>query len=104
MKRVIALVTGLMLLMALASIAQGTRGKTQAAPTVNQAMGTIKSMDATSLLLTHKVQGKDTDITVVLNADTKKEWDLAAGAWATRHYVTKDKEHIASLVQFAAKK
>jgi outer membrane lipoprotein-sorting protein len=103
MKKVIALVTGLMLLMALAGFAQGTQGKTAAAA-VKQAAGTIKSVDAAKLVLTHKVQGKDTDTTFVLNADTKKEGDLTVGAMATVHYVTKDKDHIATLVQIAAKK
>jgi hypothetical protein len=94
MKKLLVVMTALCLFAALAGFAQGTKGK----QATKQAAGTIKSMDTSSLVLTHKVQGKDTDTTFVLNADTKKENDPAVGSKATVHYKIEGTQNIATSV------
>jgi len=69
----------------------------------HQASGTIKSMDAVSMVVTHKVGAKEQDTTFVLSADTKKEGDLKAGAKVTVHYKVEAGKNIATIVAAAKK-
>jgi hypothetical protein len=99
MKKLLAFMTAMCLFIAFAGFAQGTKGKQATVKAATkQATGTVKSVDTSSLVLTHKVQGKDADTTFVLNADTKKEGDPAVGAKATVHYKVEGTQNIATSV------
>ena len=71
MKRVVTIVTGLMLLIGMAAFAKGkpVRGNSQTAKTqqsasstarMHQASGTVSSINGNNLVLDHKVRGKET--------------------------------------------
>jgi hypothetical protein len=103
MKRVVALMTGLILLMALAAFAQATKTKAPQAPkpkapVTKSASGTISTVSDTALVITHKVKGKDEQTTFVLNAQTRKTGDLAVGAHAMVHYTVENNQNIATSV------
>jgi len=95
MKKIVAVMAGMLLLMAVAGFAQTTTAK---APKMLEAKGTIVSMDDNSLVLDHKVKGKDTKTTFVLNADTKKEGKLEPKGKATVHYRVEGDQNIATMV------
>lgn len=78
------------------------QAKASKAPASHQAAGVIKSLDDASLVLTHKVSGKDQDTTFVLNDQTKKTGTLKAGEKAVVHYKVENGQNIATVV--AAKK
>lgn len=106
MKRIIALMTGLVLLMALAAFAQGTK-KVAPRPkpvTTKTATGAVKTVSATALVITHKVSGKDEDMAFVLNSKTDTKGDAAVGARATVHYTVEANQNIATAVTYAAVK
>jgi len=91
MKRITALATCFVLLMALAAFAQTTKKST--APKVVfkviSVSGTIESADATSLVITRKgTTGSPEQMTFVLDAKTTKAGDMVKGATATVHYTT----------------
>jgi hypothetical protein len=96
MKKVVAVMLGLLLVMAVAGFAQTTKAK--AAKTL-EAKGKVVSVDENSLVIEHKVQGKETKTTFVLNADTKKEGKLAANGTATVHYKVEGGQKIATMVK-----
>jgi hypothetical protein len=107
MKKVLVVIIGLCLLLSVAAFAQTKQApKKVATPAakVITATGTIKSADATSLVITHKVSGKDTDMTFVLNADTKKDGDakLTSGDKVTVHYKVDGSQNIATAVTATA--
>jgi hypothetical protein len=90
MKRITALATCFVLLMAMAAFAQAKK-TTPAAPkaataTTKTASGTIVSADATTLVLTHKVNAKDVEMTFVLDAKTKTTGAMVKDAKVTVHY------------------
>ena len=64
------------------------------------AKGVVKSMDATSLVVTEK--GKD--VTYVLDPSTKKEGDPAVGSNVTVMYKTEGTQHVATDVKASAAK
>ena len=72
-----------------------------AKPAVHTAQGVVKSMDASSLVLTEKSKK---DVTFVVDASTKKEGDVAVGS--TVHVTYKDdaSQHIATDIKRAAAK
>src|SRR3954449_11874468 len=74
-------------------------GKAASAAT-HSAKGVVKSMDATSLVVTEK--GKD--VSYVLDASTKKEGDPAVGSNVTVMYKTEGTQHVATDVKAAAAK
>jgi hypothetical protein len=103
MKRVVALMTGLMLLIALAAFAQAGKTKAPQAPkpkppVTKTATGTISTVSSTALVITHKVKGKDEQTTFVLNAQTKTTGDPAVGATASVHYTVANNQNIATAV------
>jgi hypothetical protein len=98
MKKIVALTAGLMLLMALAALAQAPQGKAGA----HQANGTITSIEGNSLVLDHKVKGKDEKTTFTMNDSTKKTGDLVVGAKATVHYTVANGQNVATMVQATA--
>ena len=112
MKRVVTLIMGLMLVMAMAGFAKVRQGNSQAAKTeqsasstrVHQATGTISSVDANKLVLSHKVKGKEEETTFVLNDQTKKEGELKPGEHATVHYKIENKEDVATMVKVSPAK
>jgi hypothetical protein len=69
----------------------------------HQTSGVVKSFSADSLVVAHKVSGKEQDISFVLNADTKKEGDLKDGAKVTVHYKMEGGKNIATIVTVAKK-
>lgn len=93
MKKAVAVMAGLLLVMAVAAFAQTAKAKTL------EAKGTVVSVDDNSLVLEHKVQGKDTKTTFVLNAETKKEGKLAPKGKATVHYKVEGDQNIATMVK-----
>jgi hypothetical protein len=74
------------------------------APAVQQIAGTgvITSVDATHLMLTHKVNGKDTPMTLVLTPETKKEGDLAPGNRVSVRYHMENNDMVATSVRAQA--
>jgi len=96
MKKIVTIMTGLFLLMAVASFAHTTKAQ---APKTLEAKGTVVSVDDNSLVLEHKVKGKDEKTTFVLNADTKKEGKLAPKGKATVHYKVEGGQNIATMVK-----
>ena len=74
--------------------------KKTATPASHSAKGVVKSMDATSLVVTEK--GKD--VTYVLDPSTKKEGDPAVGSNVTVMYKTEGTQHVATDVKASAAK
>ena len=72
-----------------------------ATPAVHSATGTIKSVDASSLVITEK--GNKT-LTFALDNATTKEGDMAVGGTVTVKYHTDGTTHIATDVKAAAAK
>jgi len=77
-----------------------TATKKAETPATHSAKGVVKSMDATSLVVTEK--GKD--VSYVLDASTKKEGDPAVGSNVTVMYKTEGTQHVATDVKAAAPK
>jgi len=95
MKRVVAIIGTMLLLMTVAAFAQVSKAKVA----TGSAVGTITSIDENKLVLSHKVKGKDESTTFVLNADTKKVGDLVPGAKVTVHYKVENNQNIATMVR-----
>src|SRR5436190_597989 len=77
-----------------------TAAKKTATAASHSAKGVVKSMDATSLVVTEK--GKD--VTYVLDPSTKKEGDPAVGSNVTVMYKTDGTQHVATDVKASAAK
>jgi hypothetical protein len=93
MKRITALATCFVLLMAMAAFAQATKTATKkAAPKVAvakavQTTGTIVSADAMNLVIMHKgTTGAQEQMTFALDTATKKTGDMVKDAKVTVHY------------------
>ena len=106
MKKVMTLMASLMLLVGIAAFAQGTSQKTKSTKetktkgeVTRQASGTIRSTDTGTLVLTHKVSGKQEEISFVMNDQTKKEGELRSGEKATVHYKVEGGQNMATMVQ-----
>ena len=84
---------------ATAPASKSTTKKADTAAT-HTAKGVVKSMDATSLVVTEK--GKD--VSYVLDPSTKKEGDPAVGSTVTVMYKTEGTQHVATDVKAAAAK
>ena len=84
---------------AAAPAAKSSAKKTATAAT-HSAKGVVKSMDATTLVVTEK--GKD--VSYVLDASTKKEGDPAVGSNVTVMYKTEGTQHVATDVKASAAK
>src|SRR5580765_5506186 len=70
-----------------ASAKSSTPAKAKAAPT-RVATGTISSVDANKLVITHKIKGKDEPMTFMLAPDAKKQGPMDAGNKVTVRYHT----------------
>jgi len=104
MKRAATLVVGIVFLMSLAAFAQGGKArapKAKAAVT-RQATGTVSSVAADKLVISHRVKGKEEETTFVLNDQTKKEGDLKSGEKVTVHYRAENGSNVATMVKVAA--
>lgn len=66
------------------------------------ATGTINSIDATKLVLTHMVKGKSEQMTLVLTPETKREGTLAAGGKVSARYRTENSDQVATSVRAVA--
>jgi hypothetical protein len=62
-------------------------------------MGTISSVSASDLVVSHKYNGKQEESTFVINSSTKKEGSLAKGDLATVYYQTSNKRNVATDVK-----
>jgi hypothetical protein len=110
MKKILTLVAGL-LLVAVAAFAQNASSgskqgtathsqKTKSSSSVtHQATGTISSVDAGTLVLTHKVHGKDEQTTFMMNEQTRKQGELKSGDKATVHYMVEGGQNVATMVK-----
>ena len=87
--------------LSLAAQAKPAKTTTAAKPAMHTTQGVVKSMDASSLVLTDKAKK---DLTFVVDASTKKEGDVAVGS--TVHVTYKDdaSQHIATDIKGAAAK
>jgi hypothetical protein len=74
--------------------------KHTATAATHSAKGVVKSMDATTLVVTEK--GKD--VSYVLDSSTKKEGDPAVGSTVTVMYKTEGTQHVATDVKASAPK
>lgn len=63
------------------------------------ATGTITSVDATKLVITHMVKGKSEPMTLVLTPETKRVGTLAAGGKVSAKYRTENNDQVATSVQ-----
>jgi len=101
MKRLTALATCFVLLMAMAAFAQTT--KKTAPKVVTKIMlvsGTIDSADASSLVITRKgATGSPEQMTFVLDTKTTKTGDMLKGATAAVHYTTNGTTNTATSVK-----
>lgn len=91
MKRITALATCFVLLMAMAAFAQTTKKTAPKVVTAKTMLvsGTIVSADAGSLVITRKgVTGSPEQMTFVLDAKTTKTGDMVKDATAAVHYTT----------------
>lgn len=74
--------------------------------TTHAIAGVVKSMDATSLVITTTATAKEKakDVTFVLNAATQKKGAIAAGAMADVRYTTEGDKNVATAVSVQEKK
>jgi len=71
--------------------------KAAATPTVHATKGVVKSVDATTLVIS-KVAGKGPDTTFMLNSSTQKQGTIAAGASVDVRYHKEGKDNVATAV------
>jgi hypothetical protein len=94
-------------MVALAAPQASTQAKSSAKPAPKPAThataGTVKSVDASSLVIT-KPGAKPSDMTFVINSSTQKKGDLAAGASVQVRYTTEGSRNIATAVTVQPKK
>src|SRR5262249_16023738 len=83
---------------------QSTKSAKPAKASTHEASGTVVSSSATSLVLSHKVKGKDEQMTFVVNPETKKEGKLDTGSHVSVKYRTENNENIATSVKGSAAK
>jgi hypothetical protein len=68
------------------------------APASMVATGTITSIDATHLVISHKVSGKDTPMNFILTPTTKQDSSLAAGSKVSVRYHKENSDEVATSV------
>src|SRR4051812_30399053 len=81
--------------------ASANTAKTKAAPT-RVATGTISSVDASKLVITHKIKGKDEPMTFNLTPDTKKQGPMDPGSKVSVRYHTDAGQEVATSVTGSA--
>jgi hypothetical protein len=84
-----------------AAAKKATAKKTPAAHAMTST-GVITSADATHLMITHKVKGKDEPMTLALTPETKHTGDLAAGNRVSVTYHMENNEAVATSVRSQA--
>jgi hypothetical protein len=77
--------------------------KAAPAPAVHATNGVVKSVDATSLVIT-RPSGKDKEMTFVLNTSTQTKGTVAVGSAVEVRYKTMGKDNVASAVTVQVKK
>jgi hypothetical protein len=117
-RKLMAIATGAFLLASTGLMAQTTTktksaaaGQTSKAPAATKskavtktATGTITSADASKLVLSHKVAGKDESVTFMLDSSTTKKGDMTPGSKATVKYHTDNGQNMATSVTATAGK
>ena len=93
MKKIVAIVMGLVLLMVAMSFAQG------AAPQRDSQKGTITSIDGSKLVMTGTRGFSKLETTFVLNGDTKKDGNLKVGAFVIVYFRIENNQKIAERVK-----
>jgi hypothetical protein len=93
------LVFGTTLLLLAASLAMAMPQAQGQKASTHQAVGTVKSVEGDTLVVSHKVGGKEQETTFVLNAQTKREGTMKTGAKVTVHYKVEGGQNIATVVQ-----
>jgi hypothetical protein len=80
---------------------KSTAAKAPAAPKKQEiaASGTVTSVDATHLMVTRKVAGKDQPTTFVLTPETKKTGDIATGSKVSVRYHMENSDMVATSVR-----
>lgn len=76
--------------------------KVAAAPAVHATKGVVKSVDATTLVIT-KAGGKGPENSFMLNASTQRQGSIAAGATVDVRYRVEGKDKVATAVSAEAK-
>jgi hypothetical protein len=79
--------------------APAAAAKKAPATTDKTATGTITSIDATKLVLSHMVKGKSEAMTLVLTPETKREGTLTAGGKVSARYRTENNDQVATSVR-----
>ena len=67
--------------------------------TTHHLMGTITSINASDLVVSHKYHGKEESSTFMLNSLTKKEGNLMKGDEATIYYQVSNNQNVATDVK-----
>jgi len=93
------LVFGTMFLLLAASLAMAMPQAKYHRPSTHQAVGTIKSIEGNTLVVSHKVGGKEQDATFVLNSETRRIGMMNTGARVTVHFKVEGGQNVATMVQ-----
>ena len=85
------------------SLAASTQGApaakhTSTAPATHATRGVVKSVDDSTLVISHKNGSKEEDMTFALNASTKREGTLAVGAPVSVRYHDAGSSKVATAV------
>ena len=106
MKRVVTVVTGLMLFLSLGIFIQGAMAKTTKSKNmvIHQVTGTISSVEGNQLVLSHMMKGKEEQSTFVINDQTKKQGECKSGEKATIHYKVENGKDVATMVKVSGGK
>jgi hypothetical protein len=105
MKRIVSLIAGVLFLVSMAGFAANGPAKSRdsksskSSSVTHQATGTITSVDANNLVISHKVKGKEEQSTFAMNDQTKKQGDLKTGERATVHYRSENGQNVATVVK-----
>lgn len=78
------------------------QGKSEKIAT-HQIAGIVKSMDANALVLSHKVGGKEQDISLIVNPETKREGDVKVGSHVTAHYKMMSGQNVVTAIRTSKK-
>lgn len=78
-----------------------TSAKAKPAPT-RVATGTISSIDSSKLVITHRVKGKDEQMTFMLSPETKQQGPMDPGNKVTVRYHTENGNEVATSLTASA--
>src|SRR5262245_36345471 len=74
--------------------------KSNTKPAINVSLGTISSIDASRLVMTHKMKnGKTEDLTFMLNSQTERQGVLKPGSKISVHYTNENNQLTATAIR-----